>query len=63
MGYGSYCEKDPEGYVMARITVRLDKEQNEILNKMKEETLESKGSMVRRAIRDYMNRNMDKLRR
>ena len=48
---------------MPRITVRLDKEQNVILDKMKAETLESKGSMVRRAIRDYMNRNMDKLRR
>ena len=48
---------------MARITVRLDKEQNVILDKMKAETLEPKGSMVRRAIRDYMLRNMDKLRR
>ena len=48
---------------MARITVVLDNDQNAILDKMKAETLESKGSMVRRAIRDYMNKNMDKLRR
>ena len=48
---------------MPRITVRLDKEQNEILEKMKAETLESKGSMVRQAIRNYMLKNMDKLKR
>jgi len=48
---------------MPRITVRLDKDQNAILDKMKVETLESKGSMVRRAIRDYMCKNIDKLRR
>lgn len=46
---------------MLRITVRLDKDQIMILNQCKEITLDSRSSMVRRAIREYMIKNMDKL--
>ena len=48
---------------MPRITVRLDNDQIVILDKCKEITLDSKSLMVRRAIRDYVFRNIDKLRR
>lgn len=48
---------------MPRVTIRLDVNQIRILDKCKEVTMDSRSSMIRRAIRNYMCKNIEKIRR
>jgi len=48
---------------MPRVTIRLDVNQIAILDKCKEVTMESRSSIIRRAIQNYICKNIEKIRR